>query len=50
MPWMRGADAGDLFGIAGEREPVADLGADETVLIPTSDDLDQVKRAADIIG
>lgn len=29
---------------------IADLGADETVLIPTSDDIDQVKRAADIIG
>ena len=29
---------------------IAELGADETVLIPTSDDIDQVKRAADIIG
>lgn len=29
---------------------IADLGTDETVLIPTSDDIDQVKRAGDVIG
>ena len=41
-------------GTAAELKEVlkrlADLGTDETVLIPTSDDLDQVKRVADIIG
>ncbi len=29
---------------------IADLGTDETLLIPTSDDIDQVRRAADVIG
>lgn len=29
---------------------IADLGTDETLLIPTSDDIDQVRRAADVMG
>lgn len=42
--------AGNAAELKEVLKRIADLGADETMLIPTSDDLDQVKRAADIIG
>lgn len=42
--------AGSASGLSAFLRGVADLGADEALLIPTSADVSEVARAADLIG
>ncbi len=42
--------SGSVPELRGLLRAIADLGADETILIPTSADVDEVARASDLIG